>query len=69
MPLLNLRHLDTRQADFEAEFQRVRHWSAEADSAIEGRVASILADVGARGAAAELEYTARFDAVEACSVS
>lgn len=37
------------------------HWSADTDAAIEGRVAEILADVQARGDAAVLEYTARFD--------
>ena len=50
-----------RAPDFEAEFQRVLHWSAETDAAIEQRVAEILADVRQRGDAAVLEYTARFD--------
>ena len=65
---LQLRQLNTASADFEAEFQRVLHWSAEADAAIEGRVAEILADVRARGDAAVLEYTARFDRLQAASV-
>ncbi|WP_195794217.1 histidinol dehydrogenase [Roseateles sp. DAIF2] len=66
---LNLRHLNTASADFEAEFQRVLHWSAETDSAIETRVAEILADVRARGDAAVLDYTARFDGVQAGALS
>lgn len=66
---LNLRQLDTRSADFETEFRRLRHWSAETDGAIEERVAAILADVQARGDAAVLEYTARFDGVQAASVA
>ncbi|MCV2420128.1 histidinol dehydrogenase [Paucibacter sp. DJ2R-2] len=66
---LQLRQLNTASADFEAEFQRVLHWSAEADAAIEGRVAEILADVRARGDAAVLEYTARFDRLQAASVA
>jgi len=66
---MNLRQLSTSQADFEAEFQRVLHWSAETDDAIEQRVAEILADVKARGDAAVLEYTARFDQVQAASVA
>ena len=57
----------TAAADFEAEFQRLLHWSAETDAAIEQRVAEILADVRARGDAAVLEYTARFDGVQAAS--
>jgi histidinol dehydrogenase len=65
---VHLRQLDTRSADFETEFSRLRHWSAEADAQIEARVAEILADVRARGDAALLEYTARFDALPARSM-
>ena len=66
---MKLRQLSTAQADFEAEFQRVLHWSAETDLAIEQRVAEILADVKSRGDAALLEYTARFDHLQAGSVA
>ncbi|MEO8058048.1 MAG: histidinol dehydrogenase [Burkholderiales bacterium] len=62
---VNLRRLATTSADFEAEFERVLHWSAETDDAIEVRVAAILADVKQRGDAAVLEYTQRFDGVAA----
>jgi histidinol dehydrogenase len=62
---VNIRQLVTTSVDFEAEFQRVLHWSAETDDAIEERVASILADVRKRGDAAVLEYTQRFDFVAA----
>jgi histidinol dehydrogenase len=62
---VNVRQLATTSIDFEAEFQRVLHWSAETDDAIEMRVASILADVKQRGDAAVLEYTQRFDGVTA----
>jgi len=66
---LAVRYLATTQADFEVEFQRVLHWSAETDDAIEQRVAAILADVQRRGDAAVLEYTARFDALDAASMA
>ncbi|WP_442953209.1 histidinol dehydrogenase [Paucibacter sp. XJ19-41] len=66
---LKLRQLNTASPDFEAEFQRVLHWSAETDSAIETRVAEILADVRARGDAAVLAYTARFDGLQADTVA
>jgi len=69
MSALNLRQLATTAADFETEFARLRHWSADADAAIEQRVAEILADVQKRGDAAVLEYTARFDGVQATSVA
>jgi histidinol dehydrogenase len=53
--------LSTADSQFEAQFKARLHWSADADAAIEQRVADILADVQQRGDAAVLEYTARFD--------
>ncbi|OGA98714.1 MAG: histidinol dehydrogenase [Burkholderiales bacterium RIFCSPHIGHO2_12_FULL_69_20] len=69
MPAVDIRHLSTTSASFEAEFQRVLHWSAETDDAIEQRVAGILADVKQRGDAAVLDYTARFDGLAADSMA
>ena len=60
--------LSTTAADFEAQFAARLHWSAETDGAIEERVAGILADVRERGDAAVLEYTARFDGLDAASL-
>lgn len=68
MPV-QIRQLATTAPDFEAEFQRVLHWAAQTDHAIETRVAEILADVRSRGDAAVLEYTARFDGLNAASVA
>jgi histidinol dehydrogenase len=65
---VNVRQLTTTAPDFEAEFQQVRHWSAETDSAIEERVAAIVADVRVRGDAAVLAYTQRFDGLSAATV-
>ena len=45
------------------------HWSAATDAAIEQRVAEILADVQLRGNTAVLEYTARWDGVQAATVA
>ena len=61
--------LSTAQADFETQFQQRLHWSADTDAAIEQRVADILADVKLRGDAAVLEYTARFDGLQADSMA
>ncbi len=61
--------MSTASSTFDAEFKARLHWSAEADAAIEHRVAEILADVRARGDAAVLEYTQRFDGLAADSVS
>jgi histidinol dehydrogenase len=66
---ISIRQLDSRAADFEASFQQVLHWSGETDAAIESRVADILADVRVRGDAAVLDYTQRFDGLQAASVA
>ncbi|NML13411.1 histidinol dehydrogenase [Azohydromonas caseinilytica] len=66
---LQLRQLSTADADFESAFQRVLHWSAETDAAIEHRVAEIIEAVRSRGDAAVLEFTQRFDGLQADSVS
>lgn len=61
--------LNTSSPDFEAQFAARLHWSADTDAAIEQRVADILADVQKRGDAAVLEYTARFDGLQAASMA
>ncbi|WP_342618797.1 histidinol dehydrogenase [Rhodoferax sp. GW822-FHT02A01] len=61
--------LSTTDTDFEARFKALQHWSADTDAAIEQRVADILTDVQKRGDAAVLEYTARFDGLNASNVS
>ncbi len=60
--------LNTADAGFEAAFAQRLHWSADTDAAIEQRVADILADVQKRGDAAVLDYTQRFDGVQAGDV-
>jgi histidinol dehydrogenase len=62
---LKLRRLSTTDAGFEAAFERLQHWSADTDAAIETRVADIIADVRQRGDTALLELTAKFDGVAA----
>jgi histidinol dehydrogenase len=62
------RHLTLTSGTFDQELADLLHWSAAADAEIESRVASILADVQKRGDAAVLEYTARWDCVQAASM-
>ncbi len=64
-----IRRLDSSDPDFDAALERLLHWSAETDRAIEERVVAILDDVRERGDAAVLEYTRRFDGLEAGSVA
>ena len=66
---LRLRSLDTRDAGFDAELAALLAYEATADERVETAVTTILADVRARGDAAVLEYTRRFDGVEAESVA
>ncbi|BEP47502.1 MULTISPECIES: histidinol dehydrogenase [Variovorax] len=61
--------LSTASAGFDAEFKARLHWSADADAAIEKVVADILADVQRRGDEAVLEYTNRFDKLDAKTLS
>jgi histidinol dehydrogenase len=63
-----MRRLDSSSAAFEAQL-RALQWSAQTDASIDATVAAIIADMRARGDAALLEYTARFDGVQAASVS
>ena len=65
MSLQNLiNRLDTAEADFEARFTRLLHWSPEQDQGIEQAVSVILADVQARGDEALMDYTRRFDRLD-----
>lgn len=68
MPL-KIRKLDSSAADFGATLSAVLAFEASEDEAIERSAAQILADVKARGDAAVLEYTNRFDRLQAPSVA
>ena len=61
--------ISSASSTFDAELQARLHWSADTNAAIEQRVVGILADVQARGDAALLDYTARFDGLEVASMS
>ena len=61
---LALRTLDSSTSGFDVALKALLAYSAETDRAVEASVESILADVRARGDAAVLEYTRRFDGVE-----
>ncbi len=60
--------LSTASATFDTEFKARLHRSAQADAEIEQRVADILADVLQRGDAAVLQYSRRFDGLQATSM-
>jgi histidinol dehydrogenase len=60
--------LSTRDPDFDRRLAALTAVAGDEDEAVDRAVAAILADVRARGDAAVLEYTRRFDRVNAASV-
>jgi histidinol dehydrogenase len=66
---MKLRRLSTRAAGFDAELAALTRYEAAQDPAVEASVRAIISDVRARGDAAVLEYTARFDGVSAHSAA
>ena len=67
--MIQIRKLDSAAADFNAQLSAVLAFEASEDEAIDRAAAQILADVKARGDAAVLEYTNRFDKLDASSVA
>ncbi|HEY1326995.1 MAG TPA: histidinol dehydrogenase [Casimicrobiaceae bacterium] len=63
-----LRRLDTRAGDFDSALEQLIAFESAQDPAVDAAVAGIVEDVRARGDAALLEYTARFDRIRASSV-
>jgi histidinol dehydrogenase len=64
-----MRRLDTRSADFDRSLSQLTTWEEDSDTAVNQVVAAIIADIGARGDEALLEYTSRFDRVAAESIA
>ena len=64
-----MRRLDTSCVDFDSSLAKLTSWEAGSDPSVSQTVAAIIADIGSRGDEALLEYTARFDQLEADTVS
>jgi len=64
-----IRRLDSSRPGFDAALAHLTAFDSKEDPALGAKVDAILADVRARGDAAVLEYTARFDRVRAESVA
>ena len=67
--MIPIRRLSSTQPDFDARLAELLAFEMAQDPQVDATVAAILADVKARGDAALLEYTRRFDRVEAGSVA
>ena len=67
--MLKLRRLDSSAPGFDSALAHLTAFESKEDAAVESAVASIVADVRARGDAALIDYTARFDRVRAAGVA
>jgi histidinol dehydrogenase len=63
-----IKRLDTADPEFYARLDRLLAWESVSDAAISATVRAILDDVRRRGDDAVLEYTRRFDRLEAASL-
>src|SRR5438270_2817826 len=61
---LSLRILDSAAVDFDAELERLIAFEVAQDADVDSAVASIIDDVRARGDAALIDYTRRFDGLD-----
>lgn len=66
---MNIARLDSSSADFDARLEGLLAFENTQDASIDAAVAGILEDVRCRGDAAVLEYTRRFDRVDAPSMA
>jgi len=66
---LEIAQLDANQSDFEQRLNGLLAWDSVSDQGVQTAVAEIVTSVRQSGDAAVLEYTRRFDRVDAASVA
>lgn len=66
---MNIRRFSSTQANFDAELKQLLAFETAQDEEIDQVVANILRDVKKRGDAAVLEYTQRFDRLNAATIA
>ncbi|MFA7318586.1 MAG: histidinol dehydrogenase [Sulfuricella sp.] len=66
---MNIKRFSSAQPDFQARLHELLAFEGAQDESVDQVVAGILHDVKARGDAAVLEYTQRFDKLEAASMA
>ncbi len=67
--MVAITRLNSTDADFQSRLEQLLAWEAVSDAQVESTVRAILADVRARGDAAVVEYTNRFDRTHADSMA
>ncbi|MCC6303085.1 MAG: histidinol dehydrogenase [Gammaproteobacteria bacterium] len=65
--MMDIKRLDTADPGFYSRLDELLAWESVSDAGVNDTVRAILADVRRRGDAALLEYTRRFDRVEAAT--
>ena len=66
---MKLRRLSTSEAGFDEALSTLTRYEAAQDDAVEATARAIIADVRRRGDAAVLEYTRKFDRIEARTIA
>ena len=66
---VKIARLNANQADFDQHLDQLLAWEGVSDKAVNERVEEIIAAVRARGDAALVDYTARFDALDVASMA
>ena len=69
MNSMKIRRLDSQQPNFDDDLRALLAWESVSDDAVLSSVIDILRSVRASGDAALLEYSRRFDQLEAASVA
>jgi len=67
--MVDIKRLNSSQADFWPQLEQLLAWEGVSDEQVNRTVRDILADVRRRGDAALLEYTNRFDRMNAASMA
>ena len=67
--MIRIKRLATTDTDFEVRLDALLAFEAAQDESVDRTVAGILADVKARGDAAVIEYTRRFDGLGVSSMA
>ena len=67
--MIGIKRLASTDADFEERLRALLAFEATQDDAVERTVAAILADVKARGDTAVIDYTQRFDRLDAATMA
>ncbi|MES2820660.1 MAG: histidinol dehydrogenase [Pseudomonadota bacterium] len=64
-----IRRLDAAAPDFDRDLEHLLSWESVSDESVNRRVLEIIADVRARGDAALVDYTERFDGLKVASMA